>query len=305
MRYALFASVLSVVVLMLAVGRPGAEQVEPVEAMVLRTYDFSPFYAMPPWYLPPVEAVVYPMDSAPQEETQIWIEEVLKAARQIAGWEFPDEGQTLVTHDSKLVAFNTPAKLKALDTALRTVFPRYFFYQFRIALLSAKGAKFPGTVREAVSFDDALEVFRAAKFDVAWLSAGSIVPGRMYRLVSGRMTRLVNGQEGLIANLAVTTGPYVRYYLTGSALSIGASEDGNRLALDLSYDESRIAGVRTTLQNGNEISLPDIPYFSFKKRMAFDAPGTRSIAFEFHGDTRVLLFELEGFRLPVFSEEQE
>ncbi|MFA4985505.1 MAG: hypothetical protein WC712_02875 [Candidatus Brocadiia bacterium] len=305
MKYMLAAPVLFAAFLLLAAGRPDAEDIPARDTMVFRTYDFSPLFGGQPWYLPIMDAGLFPHGYEEIDDSGNWVGDIIETARRVAGWDPADKNDAIVARGQKLIVRNTPAKIAAFDAALRSLYPRYSSCQFRVALLSADGVEFPEPPGKALTFDNALASLRASGFGVIWSTWGSCVPGGSYRLFTGRMAGFVTAQEGYIADFASSSNPITKYCSTGSVLSIHASLDGDCLALLLTFEEALPEEVRTTVQNGSELSLFDIPNVAFTKRLIFDAPATRSLPFELHGSTFILLFAFEGFELPLFGGEQE
>jgi len=272
----------------------GAEQEDVKPAMVTKVYDLSQFFSRSGEGDPRLDSEEDPDTShlgmmEPREDPDSF----LNAALELAHWDLNGKVKCLFSYDSRLIVTNTPEKIAELDRAIASLLPRAARYHVRIALASKDATDLPEFGPVQGTLDDGLRVLKAAGYAPKWITQTTLAPGRKCRLTTWIGVPYVSEQEGLIAELATGFVPVVEILHAGVSLTLQATEAENGLALDCSLREKILKEMKTSKQNGNEIQLPVIPRCTLTRRLAFDKPGTRSLAYSFEKTSCVLLIELQ------------
>ncbi|MFA4985503.1 MAG: hypothetical protein WC712_02865 [Candidatus Brocadiia bacterium] len=293
MRYVLFLVLVLAAAVFLMTRSTGAEQEDVKPAMVTKVYYLSRYFSReePPYQL--LEIIEQPAVFLADEPDVAPVYAALEDIKRLVGWDLDDPGEMVLTQDWRLIVQNTPEKIRDFDRAVAVVLPKSDCYQVRIALATKETNEVPPFGPAAKSLEDRLVSLKGQGFELKWMTPASLKTGVAARFTSGRSISYISDQEGLIATFARAYDPVTSSLRTGMVISLKASETGEAVLIDCSLREARFKGMKTTMQNGNEIQLPDVTFNSFRRQVTFAEPGTQALTYASDGTVGVLLIELE------------
>ncbi|MFA4985507.1 MAG: hypothetical protein WC712_02885 [Candidatus Brocadiia bacterium] len=294
MKYVLFLVLALTAAVFLMTRSTGAEQEEVKPAMVTKVYDLSRLFA-------PSLKGAYRLDFADDiEELFIaYIENnpdpptLKEHIRDLIDWKDDDPGELVFASDQRLIARDTPERIRKIDRAVDALLPRHERFQLGFALLSSTSPALPSIAALPNSLDDSVRTLTDRGFSLQWMVHCSVVPSRTFRLATLKPTAHVADLEGFVATAATAFQPVVRDAKPGTVLTLRATEVGEAMTLACAVTDVTLKGIRTVAFGGVQLHLPDYAFSTLHRQLPFPSPGTTPMTWLADGRRMVLLVTLE------------
>ncbi|MFA4987472.1 MAG: hypothetical protein WC712_12890 [Candidatus Brocadiia bacterium] len=291
--------VLSLVLVLAAAGflmtrSTGAEQEDVKPEIIVKAFDISRLFADPfdnTHFLDFFDDnEVYFLGSIERNPDPATLKRNIRA---LVDWKVDGPADLIVTADHRLIARDTPARMKEICRAVDALLPRHALFQLRFALLTSESGDLPPSGPVPGTLDDRIRILRDGGFRLEWIAHCSVVPSRTYRIVTSRQTAHIADFEGQIATMATVLIPITKATRAGIALSFRATEVGEGMSLACAVSDVRLKNMKTVPLNGLEAHLPDFAVGFLHKQLPFPGPGTDAMAWLADGRRSVLFVALE------------